>query len=121
MFPVNTNQWKRELWSKESKLNVLGPDGRCSCWKKGGELITDYHAQPSVKYGERFMMVFGSVTCCGVGFFGLIDGNIGSEMSQIILSQRLATTSDFYSYFKWDIPYQHNNDLKYASKSTKMA
>ena len=42
--------WKRVVWSDETKTNHLGSDGRKWVWKKSGEGHSDRLVVSSVKY-----------------------------------------------------------------------
>ena len=41
--------WKRILWSDETKINRIGSDGRAYTWKKKGEPLSDRTTTPTVK------------------------------------------------------------------------
>ena len=49
--------WKRAIWSDETKINRIGSDGKQYVWKKKGELISDRTTLPTVKYGGGNIMV----------------------------------------------------------------
>jgi tRNA/tmRNA/rRNA uracil-C5-methylase (TrmA/RlmC/RlmD family) len=42
--------WKRVVWSDESKFNTFGSDGREWVWEKSGVPSGDSHVQPTVKH-----------------------------------------------------------------------
>ena len=41
------DDWKRVLWSDETKSNRIGSDGHQYVWKKAGELLSDRITQPT--------------------------------------------------------------------------
>src|SRR5882724_11812871 len=43
--------WKRVLWSYETKINRIGSDGRVYTWKQKGEPLSDRTSTPTVKHG----------------------------------------------------------------------
>jgi transposase len=49
--------WKKVIWSDESKFQIFGSDGRKYCWKKAGEQLNDRHIKPMVKYGGGSVFV----------------------------------------------------------------
>ena len=52
--------WKRILWSDETKINRIGSDGRACTWKKKGEPLSDRTTTPTVKHGGgNNLMVWG--------------------------------------------------------------
>ena len=52
--------WKRVLWSDETKINRIGSDGRTYTWKQRGEPLSDRTTTPTVKHGGgNNLMVLG--------------------------------------------------------------
>ena len=49
--------WKRVVWSDETKINRIGSDGRQWVWKRVGEPLTDWTTTPTVKHGGGNIMV----------------------------------------------------------------
>ena len=43
--------WKRVLWSDETKINRIGSDGKVYVWKKRDEPLSDCTTTPTVKHG----------------------------------------------------------------------
>ena len=64
-------------------------------------------------------MVWGCMTFEGVGHFCKIDNGLDSELCKSILSDELMKTIEFYSWKKKDVIFQHDNDPKHTSKTTK--
>ena len=56
--------WKRVLWSDETKINRIGSDGKVYVWKKQGETVSDRTTTPTVKHG-------GGKQFDGMGLHGL--------------------------------------------------
>src|SRR3954470_4711683 len=55
--------WKRVIWSDETKINRLGSDGRKWAWKKRGDnQLADRHVQGTVKFGGGSLMLWGCMT-----------------------------------------------------------
>ena len=72
--------WKRVIWSDESKLNLFGSDGRIYCWKSSKEPLRPHHVKPTVKHGGGSIMVWGCMTPEGVGYLCRIDGGLNAEL-----------------------------------------
>jgi len=87
--------WKRVLWSDETKINRLGSDGRQWVWKKPGSAITDQHVKPTIKYGGGSLMVWGCMTTQGVGYSCRIDGRMDAELYTSILDDELLQTLEY--------------------------
>ena len=51
--------WKRVIWSDETKINCLGSDGRKWAWKEVGEQLSDRLVEGTVKFGGGNVMVWG--------------------------------------------------------------
>ena len=50
--------WKRMLWSDETKINCIGSDGKVYVWKQQGEPLSDCTTTPTVKHeGGNNLMV----------------------------------------------------------------
>ena len=56
------NDWKRVVWSDETKINRLGSDGRKWVWKKENESLNDRLVQGTKKFGEGSLMMWGCMT-----------------------------------------------------------
>jgi hypothetical protein len=42
--------WKKVVWSDETKINHLGSDGRKWLWKKAGESLSDRMVEGTLKF-----------------------------------------------------------------------
>ena len=52
--------WKRVLWTDETKINRIGSDGKVYVWKQQGESLSDQTTTPTVKHGGgNNLMVWG--------------------------------------------------------------
>ena|SRR5947199_6012427 len=51
--------WKKVVWSDETKINRLGSDGRKWVWKKAGESLSNRLVQETQKFGGGSVMVWG--------------------------------------------------------------
>jgi hypothetical protein len=49
--------WKRVIWSDETKINRLGSDERKYIWKEGGEKLNDCQVEGTVKFGGGNLMM----------------------------------------------------------------
>ena len=68
--------WKRVVWSDETKINHLGSDGRKWVWKKAGEGLSDRVVDGTVKFGGGSLMFWGCMLWEGAGYGTKIDGRI---------------------------------------------
>lgn len=111
--------WKKVIWSDESKFNVFGSDGRQYCWKKLKEPLRSHHVKPTVKHGGGSIMVWGCITSQGVGFMCQIEDGLNAELYRSILSDEYLKTLEWYDLSKTQTIFQHDNDPKHTATSTK--
>ena len=77
--------WKRVVWSYETKINCLGSDGRKWVWKKPRERLSDRLVQGTQEFGGRSLMVWGCMLWEGPGFAAGIDGRMDADLYTQIL------------------------------------
>lgn len=87
MYLSTTGYWDRVIFSDESKVEV-GLDNRVYIWRKIGE---DWQPActappPRKKFG---VMLWGCITCNGVGTLAFVEGNINAEKYIDILEDNL--------------------------------
>src|SRR6201992_3863726 len=80
------DDWKRVVWSDETKVNCLGSDGCKWVWKKSGEGLSDRLVEGIAKFGGESIMIWGCMTWEGVGYAAKIDGRMDSDLCLQILS-----------------------------------
>jgi transposase len=113
------DEFKRIIFSDESKFNVFGSDGRQYCWRREGEALRDQHVQPTIKHGGGNIMIWSCITWDGVGYMCAIEEKMNAKVYQDILESQLLDTLEFYRYEKGDFIFQHDNDPKHTATSTK--
>src|SRR5258707_3890881 len=74
------DDWKRVIWSDETKINHLGSDGRKWVWKKAGEGLSGRLVDGAVKFGGGNLMMWGCMCWEGVGFACSIDGRMDADL-----------------------------------------
>ena len=115
----SVDDWRRVVWSDESKFQIFGSDGRQYCWRKPGDPLRDAHVQPTVKYGGGCIMVWGCMTSKGIGYLTKINDGLDAELYQRILGDELEATLEWYDLAKNEVVFQHDNDPKHTARSTK--
>ncbi|KAF5314417.1 hypothetical protein D9619_011833 [Psilocybe cf. subviscida] len=86
------DDWKRVIWSDETKINRLGSDGRKWVWKKAGEGLSDRLVQGTVKFGGGSLMIWGCMFWEGPGYATKIDGKMDADLFVSILDDELYIT-----------------------------
>jgi hypothetical protein len=112
------DDWKRVIFSDETKVNRLGSDGRKWVWRVPGTPLQDNHVSPTVKHGGGSMMVWGCFTAQGIGNLVRIEDTLNAHLYVDILKDDLLGTLDWYALNKADIVFQHDNDPKHTAKIT---
>jgi hypothetical protein len=101
--------WRRVVWSDETKVNRLGPDGRNWVWKKRGGAITEQHVEGTTKFGGGSIMVWGCMTSQGVGYACRIGSRMDSALYTRILDDELLSTLADYGLKDEDVIFQQDN------------
>jgi transposase len=115
----NMDDWKRVIWSDETKMNLFGFDGRQYCWKKPGGPSRDHHFAPTVKHGGGAIFLWGCMTWRGIGYLSKIDNGLDAALYTTILGGELMSTLNWYGLEKADVVFQHDNDPKHTAKKTQ--
>jgi hypothetical protein len=111
--------WKRVVWSDETKINHLGSDGRKWAWKKAGEKLSDRLVKGTLKFGGGSAMVWGCMMWEGPGLACKIDGIMDGELYVRILDEDLQGSLDYYGKNIEDIIFQQDNDPKHTCRLAK--
>ena len=113
------DDWKRVVWSDETKINRMGSDERKWCWKTPGSSLQEREINPTVKHGGGNIMIWGCMTQHGVGFMCRIDGGMDDELYKNILEDYVFASVDYYGIDRGDFIFQQDNDPKHTSKIAK--
>jgi DDE superfamily endonuclease len=108
--------WKRVVWSDETKINRLGSDGRKWVYKKAGERLNDRLVEGTLKFGGGSVMVWGCMLWEGAGYACKIDGRMDGDLYQKILDEDLQASLEYYGKDPADIIFQQDNDPKHTCK-----
>ena len=111
--------WKKAVWSDETKINRLGSDGRKWVWKKAAEGLSDRLVEGTKKFGGGSLMMWGCMLWDGVGYACKIDGIMDADLYVKILEDNLQASIQFYDKNAEDIIFQQDNDPKHTSKKAK--
>jgi hypothetical protein len=113
------NDWRRAIWSDETKINHLGSDGHKWVWKKPDERLSDRLVEGTIKFGGGSVMIWGCMTWEGVGYAARIDGRMDEDLYLQILKDDLQNTLQYHSLNPSDIIFQQDNDPKHTCKKVK--
>lgn len=107
--------WRRVIFSDESKFKIFGSDGREWCWKDPNSPLLPQHVKPTVKFGGGSVMVWGCMGMYGVGNYCRIEGNMNKNLYAEILKDELSGTMRAWRLTNDDFIFQHDNDPKHTS------
>jgi hypothetical protein len=110
------DDWRRVIWSDESKINRFCSDGRAWCWIRDGEQLQSRHVKETVKHGGGSIMIWGCMTALGPGFLCKIDTTMDQHLYKEILEEELLKTIEWYELDANRIIFQQDNDPKHKAK-----
>ncbi|KAL0955395.1 hypothetical protein HGRIS_001642 [Hohenbuehelia grisea] len=108
--------FRRVLWSDETKINRFGSDGRKWVWKQKGAPLQDREVEGTVKHGGGNIMVWGVMGWNGVGRMVEVEGRMNAEQYVDILTDGLLPSIEESGIPAGDLICQQDNDPKHTSK-----
>lgn len=108
--------WKRVIWSDESKINRLGSDGQKYIWKRAGEPLIEREIIGTKKFGGGNIMVWGCMGWSGVGKMVYVEGKMDAEQYCSILDDGLLGSLEKFNLETDNIIFQQDNDPKHTSR-----
>lgn len=112
--------WKRVIWSDETKINRIGSDGIQHRWVQRGETGLEAHNVTStLKFGGGNVMVWGCMDWDGAGYAQFIQGRMDADQYVSILRDNLLEIIDGGTIDAAERIFQQDNDPKHTSKKAK--
>jgi transposase len=111
--------WKRVVWSDETKINRLGSDGKKWVWKKKGEGLSDRLVDGTLKFGGGSLMLWGCMLWEGPGLACKIDGKLDGDLYVKIMQDELADSLAYYNKQASQVIFQQDNDPKHCCHKAK--
>lgn len=109
--------WKKILWSDETKVNRMGPDGRVFVHRPKRQALNPRYTQKTVKHGGGSIMVWGSFSWHGVGPIVKINGKMDRYQYLDILKNQMEPYA--FENMPVSFTFMHDNDPKHTSKLVK--
>lgn len=111
--------WKRVIFSDETKINRFGSDGLRWTWVRDNEPLQPRSVISTVKGGGGSLMIWGCITAGGVGYLAEIEGIMDQHLYKEILEGELADTIDWYEIDEEKMIFMQDNDPKHTAKMIK--
>jgi DDE superfamily endonuclease len=109
-------EWKRVVWSDETRVNRVESDGFEWAWKQPGSAIREHHVKGTVKFGGGSLMMWGCMTAQGVGYACRINGRMDAQLYTNILDDEFLKTLEWHELEIDKIIFQQDNDPKHTSR-----
>ncbi len=110
------DDWKRVVFSDESKINRFGSDGLKWTWVRDNEPLQPRSVIPTVKGGGGSLMIWGCITADGVGYLTEIEGIMDQHLYLEILKGELVDTIEYYEIDESKMIFMQDNDPKHKAK-----
>jgi DDE superfamily endonuclease/Transposase len=111
--------WKRVIWSDETKINRIGSDGKQWVWKQVGEGLIEREVQGTLKFGGGNIMVWGCMGWNGVGQLVEVEGRMDADQYVDILDNHLVPSLEESGIPVERCIFQQDNDPKHTSRKAK--
>ena len=86
------SDWERVVFNDGTKICCFNVDGRTWCWIEDKENILVRVVNQIVKHGGGSIMLWGCLTCRGLGSLHNIQGHLNARGYFAILAQDLCST-----------------------------
>lgn len=107
-------QWKKVLFSDESRFKLFNSDGRHFVWRPKGQRFNPKYTLKTVKHSGGSVMVWGSFHARGIGPLVRIDGIMDRFLYRDILSDHMLPFAEDNLPLTWI--FQQDNDPKHKSR-----
>jgi transposase len=111
--------WKRVIWSDETKINRFCFNGRSWCWIRDGEKRQKHNVKETVKHGGGSVMMWGCMTFRNPGFLCRITGRMDQHLYKLILEEELLETIRWYEFDATKVIFHYDNDPKQRARSVQ--
>jgi transposase len=108
--------WKRVLWSDETKINRLGSDGIKWAWARQGEPLSDRLIRETLNFGGGSLMFWGCMGWHGTGLGCKLEGTMTKLVYLEILRDELMGTLEHFGCEPEDVIFQQDNASSHTAK-----
>lgn len=111
------DDWKKVLWSDETKINMFCNDSPGHVRRPAGERLNPRYTVGTVKFGGGNIMIWGCFSWQGVGPLYHINGKMDRFQYRDILKNQMLPHARRIMPRGWS--FQHDNDPKHTAKMVK--
>ena len=109
------DDWKKVIFTDESKYRLMGSDGRSWCRRRDGDALLPQFTVKRVQGGGGKVTVWGCITAKGVGKLIRVEGNMDAIQYVRILADGVTDALKRHSLDLPDVIWQQDNDPKHTS------
>jgi len=114
------NDWKKVIWSDESRFTLFQNDGKVHVWRLPKEKYDVNCLVPTVKHGGGGVMMWGCFSWYGMGPLVRIDGRVNSERYiEEILGYHLIPFLEEFEEEYGEYFFQQDNAPIHTSRQTR--
>ncbi|KAJ1299760.1 hypothetical protein OPQ81_000669 [Rhizoctonia solani] len=110
--------WKRVLWSDETKIKRLGSDGIHWVWVRPGEELNDWMILPTMNFGGGSLMFWGCMGWMGTGYGAKLEIPLNKELYKEILEDEFLKSLVHLGIEPGEVLFQFDNAHAHVAKSS---
>lgn len=111
--------WKKVIFSDESRFNLWGSDGVQYTYRLKGEPLRPHNFRTRRQQGGGSLMVWGCMTAFGPGYAcRLLEKSMNSDLYQYVLGTTYFNTLRYYGLQHDDVFFQQDGATCHTSEST---
>lgn len=115
--PENIKKWRNVLWTDETKINLIGSDGKTWVRRPKNAELDPRYTTKTFKHGGGNIMIWGCFSWYGVGPIYWIKENMDKHLYVNILENIMKPYAEWNMPLKW--VFQQDNDPKHTSGLAK--
>lgn len=117
---LTVEDWRRWVFSDETKVNMWGSGGNSFYWTNGDRTMQPHQIKPQVQGNGGGVMFWSCITAEGPGYgTTIIEGSIDSLLYIDILKTSLADTLEHFAITPKTVRFQQDKASPHTSGTTK--